>query len=177
MLVASSTSCSIKIPNFKGIYAVLSQIWKCRKSRVFGANFLGKKFGWCYIARFLQLCFPDKMSNYQYVWLGKPLATNMHVQTEFCRYLFIICCVLFVDKILLSFLFCLMCVIIYQFFMLSCHQINLQLLLFIFRSYLNFSGGCFYEMHNWFLKDDILGQTCLLVCDHYIHKSKSIAYL
>ena len=41
--------------NFKGIYAVLSRIWKCRKSRVFGANVLGEKFGWCYIFRFLQL--------------------------------------------------------------------------------------------------------------------------
>ena len=29
--------------NFKGIYAVLSRIWQCRKSRVFGANFLVKK--------------------------------------------------------------------------------------------------------------------------------------
>ena len=41
--------------NFKGIYAVLSRIWKCRKSRVFGANFLGEKFSWCYNSRFLQL--------------------------------------------------------------------------------------------------------------------------
>ena len=30
-----------KIPNLKGIYAVLSRIWKCRKSRIFGANFFG----------------------------------------------------------------------------------------------------------------------------------------
>ena len=28
----------ILLHNFKGIYAVLSRIWKCRKSRVFGAN-------------------------------------------------------------------------------------------------------------------------------------------
>ena len=42
--------------NFEGIYAVLSRIWKCRKSRVFSANFLVKNFGWCYIFRFLQLC-------------------------------------------------------------------------------------------------------------------------
>ena len=41
--------------NFKGIYAVLSQIWKCRKSRNFGANFLGQKIGWCYFYAFLQL--------------------------------------------------------------------------------------------------------------------------
>ena len=45
----------ILLHDFKGIYAILSRIWKCRKSRVFGANFLGKKFGWCYIFRFLQL--------------------------------------------------------------------------------------------------------------------------
>ena len=45
----------ILLHNFKGIYAVLSRIWKCRKSRVFGANVLGEKFGWCYIFRFLQL--------------------------------------------------------------------------------------------------------------------------
>ena len=48
----------ILLHNFKGIYAVLSRIWKCRKSRVFGANFLGKKIGWCYIFRFLQLWSP-----------------------------------------------------------------------------------------------------------------------
>ena len=41
--------------NFKGIYAVLSRIWKSRKSRFFGANFLCKKFSWCYNFRFLQL--------------------------------------------------------------------------------------------------------------------------
>ena len=33
----------ILLHNFRGIYAVLSQIWKCRKSRDFGANFLGRK--------------------------------------------------------------------------------------------------------------------------------------
>ena len=32
-----------KILNLKGIFAVLSQIWKCRKSRFFGANFFGRK--------------------------------------------------------------------------------------------------------------------------------------
>ena len=31
------------MPNFKGIYAFLSQIWKCRNLRVFGANSLGQK--------------------------------------------------------------------------------------------------------------------------------------
>ena len=31
------------MPNFKGIYAVLSQIWKCRKPRSFCANFLSQK--------------------------------------------------------------------------------------------------------------------------------------
>ena len=36
--------------NFKGIYAVLWRIWKCRKSRVFGANFLAEKIGWCFIS-------------------------------------------------------------------------------------------------------------------------------
>ena len=47
--------------NFKGIYAVLSRIWKCRKSRVFGANFLGQKIGWCSFYTFLQLCsFPPQ---------------------------------------------------------------------------------------------------------------------
>ena len=53
---ATSTSCSsitvtstgaTSTLNKNGIYAVLSQIWKCRKSRVFGANFLGQKIGWC----------------------------------------------------------------------------------------------------------------------------------
>jgi len=34
----------ILLHNFKGIYDVLSRIWKCRISRVFGANFLGRKF-------------------------------------------------------------------------------------------------------------------------------------
>ena len=38
VIVASVLSA---ILNFKGIYAVLSRIRKCRKSRVFGANFLG----------------------------------------------------------------------------------------------------------------------------------------
>ena len=33
----------ILLHNFKGIYAVLSRIWKCCKSRVFVANFLGRK--------------------------------------------------------------------------------------------------------------------------------------
>ena len=33
----------IKIPYFKGIYAVLSRIWKCLKPRSFGANFSGPK--------------------------------------------------------------------------------------------------------------------------------------
>ena len=33
----------IKVPNFKGIYAVLSGIWKCRKPRVIGANFWVQK--------------------------------------------------------------------------------------------------------------------------------------
>ena len=42
--------------NFKGIYAVLSLIWKCRKLCVFGANFLGQKIGWCLFYAFLQLC-------------------------------------------------------------------------------------------------------------------------
>ena len=37
----------IKTVNKNGIYAVLSRIWKCCKSRVFGANFLGKKIGRC----------------------------------------------------------------------------------------------------------------------------------
>ena len=32
-----------KITNFKDIFAVLLQIWKCRKPRSFGANFLGSK--------------------------------------------------------------------------------------------------------------------------------------
>ena len=45
----------ILLHNFKDISDVLSQIWKRRKSRVFGANFLGEKFGWCYIFCFLQL--------------------------------------------------------------------------------------------------------------------------
>ena len=44
-----------KIP-FKCIYAVLSRFWKCHKSRVFGANFWGQKFCWCFIFCFLQLC-------------------------------------------------------------------------------------------------------------------------
>ena len=33
----------ILLHNIKGIYAILSQIWKCRKSRVFGANFWAKR--------------------------------------------------------------------------------------------------------------------------------------
>ena len=33
--------------NKNSIYAVLSRIWKCRNSRVFGANFLGPKIGRC----------------------------------------------------------------------------------------------------------------------------------
>ena len=41
--------------NFIDIYAVLSEIYKCRKTRIFGANFLGKKIGWCFFLRFLQL--------------------------------------------------------------------------------------------------------------------------
>ena len=51
------------LANFKGIYAVLSRIWKCCKSRVFGANFFGEKFGWCYIFRFLQLCIHATNTN------------------------------------------------------------------------------------------------------------------
>ena len=31
------------MPNFKGIYAVLSQIWKFCKPGVFGADFVGEK--------------------------------------------------------------------------------------------------------------------------------------
>ena len=47
----------ILLHNIKGIYAVLSRIWKCRKLRVFGANFLGQKIGWCQFYTFLQLWF------------------------------------------------------------------------------------------------------------------------
>ena len=52
VIVASVLSA---ILNLKGIYAVLSRIWKCRKSRVFGANFLGQKIGRCLFYTFLQL--------------------------------------------------------------------------------------------------------------------------
>ena len=38
--------------NLKGIYAVLSRIWKCRKSRAFGANFLGQKLVGANFTRF-----------------------------------------------------------------------------------------------------------------------------
>ena len=41
-----------KLLNFKGIYAVLSRIWKCRKSRVFSANFLVQKLVGAYFMRF-----------------------------------------------------------------------------------------------------------------------------
>ena len=37
----------VLLANFKGIYAVLSRIWKCRKPRSFGANLLGHKIGRC----------------------------------------------------------------------------------------------------------------------------------
>ena len=57
--------------NFKGIYAVLSRIWKCRKSRVFGANFPGQKCCRCYICRFFQLCnkaFAKGFGSKWWVW-------------------------------------------------------------------------------------------------------------
>ena len=54
----------ILLHNFKSIYAVLSRIWKCHKSRVFGANVLGEKFRWCYIFRFLQL-WPETNLNFR----------------------------------------------------------------------------------------------------------------
>ena len=44
------------LANFIGIYAVLLQIYKCRKTHIFGANFLGQTIGWCKFLRFLQLC-------------------------------------------------------------------------------------------------------------------------
>ena len=43
----SATRTPILLADFNGIYAVLSRIKKCHKSRVFGANFLGQKIGWC----------------------------------------------------------------------------------------------------------------------------------
>ena len=50
--------------NFKGIYTVLSQIWKCCKLRIFGANFFGPKIGWCLFYAFLQLCPCTTMQEY-----------------------------------------------------------------------------------------------------------------
>ena len=43
----SATRTPMLLADFNGIYAVLSRIKKCHKSRVFGANFLGQKIGWC----------------------------------------------------------------------------------------------------------------------------------
>ena len=50
--------------NSNGIFTVLSQIWKCRKSLNFGANYLGPKYCWFYIVSFSQVWA-------WWVWLGE----------------------------------------------------------------------------------------------------------
>ena len=60
--------------NFKGIYAVLSQIWKCRKSRVFGAKFWANNTAG---ATFFSFC------NYG-GWLGPGLGRLISHKYHFC---------------------------------------------------------------------------------------------
>ena len=67
----------------------MSRIWKCHKSHVFGANFLGGKIGWCLLLRLLRLCVTltwwDKVRKHltmfkiekwkmKVVWLNMPIA-------------------------------------------------------------------------------------------------------
>ena len=49
---ATSNFTPMLLANFKGIYAVLSRIWKCRKLRSFGANLLGEKLVGAYFYAF-----------------------------------------------------------------------------------------------------------------------------
>ena len=70
--------------NFKGIYAGLSQIWKCRNQRIFGANFLGQKLVGANFTRFCNYAY--KLSNIvqiigsKFSWITRPPKIGLSTQ-------------------------------------------------------------------------------------------------